>query len=33
MPVAELKLDTTLPTLRNWSVQWLVNAYHNINNS
>ena len=32
MPVAELKLDTTLPTLQNQSVQWLVNAYHDINN-
>src|SRR5882762_7873706 len=31
-PVAELKLDTTLPTLQNQSVQWLVNAYHDINN-
>jgi hypothetical protein len=32
MPVTELKLDTTLPTLQNLSVQWLVNAYHDINN-
>jgi hypothetical protein len=27
-----LKLDTMLGTLRNWSVGWLVNAYHDIDN-
>jgi hypothetical protein len=31
-PAAALKLDTTLGTLRNRSVQWLFNAYHDINN-
>jgi hypothetical protein len=31
-PATMLRLDTTLPTLRNRSVGWLVNAYHNINN-
>jgi hypothetical protein len=32
MPAATLKLDITLGTLRNRSVGWMVNAYHDINN-
>jgi hypothetical protein len=31
MPATLVKLDTILPTLHNWSVRWVVNVYHDIN--
>jgi hypothetical protein len=31
IPATLVKFDTILPTLHNWSVKWLVNAYHDIN--